>query len=56
MNRDLQDYQKQYASQPYEKYQVAFRKRKIAELLAKHKHDCLLEVGCGLESIFLDLQ
>lgn len=56
MNRDLQDYQKQYASQPYEKYQVAFRKRKIAELLAKHNHDCLLEVGCGLESIFLDLK
>jgi 2-polyprenyl-3-methyl-5-hydroxy-6-metoxy-1,4-benzoquinol methylase len=55
MNRDLKDYQKQYAEQPYEKYQVAFRKRKIAELLSQHNHDTLLEVGCGLESIFLDL-
>ncbi len=55
MNRDLQDYQEQYANQPYEKYQVAFRKRKIKELLAKYDHKKLLEVGCGLESIFLDL-
>ena len=54
MNRDLQDYQEQYANQPYEKYQVAFRKRKLIELLGKYDHSDLLEVGCGLESIFLD--
>jgi ubiquinone/menaquinone biosynthesis C-methylase UbiE len=54
-NRDLLDYQEQYSKQPYEKYQVAFRKRKIKELLSKYDHTKLLEVGCGLESIFLDL-
>ena len=54
MNRDLLDYQEQYANQPYEKYQVAFRKRKLIELLQKYNHKNLLEVGCGLESIFLD--
>jgi ubiquinone/menaquinone biosynthesis C-methylase UbiE len=54
MNRDLLDYQEQYANQPYEKYQVAFRKRKLIELLQKYDHKELLEVGCGLESIFLD--
>lgn len=54
MNRDLLDYQEQYANQPYEKYQVAFRKRKLIELLEKYNHKNLLEVGCGLESIFLD--
>lgn len=54
MNRDLLDYQEQYANQPYEKYQVAFRKRKLIELLGKYNHKQLLEVGCGLESIFLD--
>ncbi len=54
MNRDLLDYQEQYSNQPYEKYQVAFRKRKLIELLLKYNHKELLEVGCGLESIFLD--
>lgn len=55
MTRDLLDYQKQYSKQPYEKYQVAFRKRKIKEVLAKYNHKKLLEVGCGLESIFLEV-
>ncbi len=56
MNRDLIDYQAQYANQPYEKYQVAFRKRKLIELLNKYNHKAILEVGCGLESIFLDFE
>ena len=54
MNRDLLDYQQQYANQPYEKYQVVFRKRKLIELLQKYEHKNLLEVGCGLKSIFMD--
>ncbi len=54
MRRDLLDYQEQYANQPYEKYQVAFRKRKQIEIMNRFNHSNLLEVGCGLESIFLD--
>lgn len=54
MNRDLLDYQEQYAKQPYEKYQVAFRKRKIKDILAKYSHHSMLEVGCGLEAFFLE--
>ena len=54
MNRDLVDYQEQYSNQPYEKYQVAFRKQKLMNILSKYSHANLLEVGCGLESIFLD--
>ena len=54
MNRNLSDYQEQYSNQPYEKYQVSFRKMKLIELLNKYNHQNILEVGCGLESIFLD--
>lgn len=54
-NRDFQSYQESYLRQPYEKYQVAFRKRKILELIQKYDHQRLLEVGAGLESIFLRL-
>ena len=55
MKRDLIDYQNHYANQPYEKYQVYFRKLKLKEILNRYKHDNLLEIGCGLESIFLDI-
>lgn len=55
MKRDLNDYQEQYKNQPYERYQVMFRKRKIKECLLKYKHDSILEIGCGFEPIFLDI-
>lgn len=53
--RDLQKYQNLYKSQPYERYQVYFRKKKINEVLSKYNHNTLLEIGCGLDSIFNDL-
>jgi len=52
MSRDLTNYQEEYAAAPYEPYQAAFRKRKILEILSRFNHATLLEVGCGLESIF----
>jgi len=52
MKRDLEDYQKQYADQPYERFQVIFRKRKILEILERYPHKRMLEVGCGMEPIF----
>ena len=55
MKRDLIDYQSHYADQPYEKYQVYFRKMKLKEIMDRYTHSNLLEVGCGLESIFLDI-
>jgi SAM-dependent methyltransferase len=55
MKRDLDHYQSHYADQPYERYQVYFRKKKLKEILNKYPHSSILEVGCGLESIFLDI-
>lgn len=53
--RDLLRYQNDYKNQPYEKFQVYFRKRKLIEILHKYNFENLLEIGCGLESIFLDV-
>lgn len=55
MNRNLLHYQVEYAKQPYEKHQVAFRKQKIKSILNCYSHAKLLEVGCGLEAIFFDI-
>ena len=55
LKRDLADYQRQYLEIPYESHQVLFRKRKIKEILKKYPHQKLLEIGCGLDAIFLDV-
>lgn len=52
--RDLQDYQRHYENQPFERYQVHYRKKKIKEILLRYNHDFILEVGCGLDSILND--
>jgi len=52
--RDLDQYEKYYEKQPYEKYQVKFRKKKVLELIAGVPHCSILEIGCGLEPLFLD--
>lgn len=55
-SRDIDGYSLNYFDQPYEKFQVLFRKKKIIEFLSFYKPKNILEVGCGLESIFLDYQ
>jgi 2-polyprenyl-3-methyl-5-hydroxy-6-metoxy-1,4-benzoquinol methylase len=50
--RNLNDYHEQYKNRPFERFQVEFRKRRIRETLNRFSHETLLEVGCGLSSIF----
>jgi hypothetical protein len=52
--RNLAEYELQYLDQPYERFQVRFRKRKVIELISKINHRNILEIGCGLEPFFLD--
>jgi hypothetical protein len=54
INRDLDGYSKTYFEQPYEEFQVLFRKKKIIEFLELYQPKKILEVGCGMESILLD--
>lgn len=51
--RDMIDYANNYLVIPFEKWQVKYRRKKVIELLNKYKHDSLLEIGCGMEPIFL---
>jgi 2-polyprenyl-3-methyl-5-hydroxy-6-metoxy-1,4-benzoquinol methylase len=50
--RDLDVYQENYASLPFEESQARYRKRKIVESLEKHQPRSILEIGCGLDPIF----
>jgi 2-polyprenyl-3-methyl-5-hydroxy-6-metoxy-1,4-benzoquinol methylase len=57
MNRDLRDYLFQFNRLPFERTQEKFRKRKILELISRHKAEegKLLEVGPGLNPLFPSL-
>jgi len=50
--RNLDIYQENYASLPFEQSQARYRKRKIVESLEKHQPRAILEIGCGLDPIF----
>lgn len=51
--RDLDDYQMKYKSEPGEKHQVILRKRHVVSIMDKYPHDSILEVGCGMNPLFL---
>ena len=57
MNRDLDDYLFQFNQLPFERIQEKFRKRKILDLMSRHKAETgkLLEVGPGLNPLFPSL-
>ncbi len=50
--RDIDLYTKEYDGLPFEAIQVKYRRKKVIEQIIKYKHDCMLEVGCGLEPLF----
>lgn len=50
--RNLDVYQENYASLPFEQSQARYRKRKVIESLEKHQPRSILEIGCGLDPIF----
>ncbi|WP_236847383.1 class I SAM-dependent methyltransferase [Campylobacter devanensis] len=52
--RNIEKYVKDYLSDEYdfERYMVVFRRNKILEILQKYQPDNILEIGCGMSSIF----
>ncbi len=50
--RDLQNYSHEYAQQPFESYQVEYRKRMVVDVIQRNNHKTILEVGCALNPLF----
>jgi hypothetical protein len=47
MSRDLNQYQQEYAANPFEDTMVKARRRLVLEFIAKHGFRDIMEVGCG---------
>ncbi len=56
MTRDITEYTAAYERLPFERVQAAYRRQRVLAEIAHHRPSRLLEVGCGHESLFSDLQ
>jgi hypothetical protein len=50
--RDFNSYEKNYVMLPFEPIMIEYRRKIVIENLLKHKHDHILEIGCGNEPLF----
>jgi SAM-dependent methyltransferase len=55
MKRNLRDYSDRYSNQPFEDYQVFYRKKHLLSIIDEFAPQNILEIGCGLETIGIDL-
>lgn len=53
--RDFDEYVKNYKSLPFEPVQIRFRRRKVLESIERFAPRSLLEVGCGMLPLFVEL-
>lgn len=53
--RNIEDYTDKYLEDGFEKYQVEFRRKKILEIMKRLQPKNILEIGCGMEPIFMYL-
>lgn len=51
--RDIENYSKIYEQQGFEAIQVKYRRKMLLEQISKYKPQSILEIGCGLEPLFL---
>lgn len=51
----MEGYSRSYHELPFEATQLEFRRRIVLEQIAEHRPASVLEVGCGLLPLFLDL-
>lgn len=51
--RDINKYAEDYAQKDFESYQVKYRRKMVLEQIAKYNPRKVLEIGCGMEPLFL---
>ena len=51
--RDIGNYSEKYRIPGFEDYQVRYRRKLVLRQIAKYPHRRILEIGCGMEPLFL---
>lgn len=52
MSRNIEDYTNKYLAHDFEETQVIYRRKKVLEIVDQYKPKNILEIGCGMDSIF----
>lgn len=50
--RDIGDYEKTYSKHKFEKEMIHYRMKNILEMLDKYRSKKIMEIGCGIDSVF----
>ncbi len=53
--RDIKDYTDKYVDEPFEATMVEIRKHVVIDHYRKYRHENILEIGCGMNPFFLDV-
>lgn len=53
MKRNIDDYSEKYLHSDFECWQVRYRRKLISEQIEKYSPKRILEIGCGMEPLFL---
>lgn len=52
MNRDIKKYTALYLHHNFENFMVKYRRKKVLEIFSKYLPKRILEIGCGMDSLF----
>ncbi|MCI8377732.1 MAG: class I SAM-dependent methyltransferase [Lachnospiraceae bacterium] len=50
--RDIEKYSESYMVSDFEEYQVAYRRKKVLEIIHKYAPRKILDIGCGMDPLF----
>lgn len=50
--RDILKYSNEYLKESFEEIQVAYRRKKVLEIMKKYSPKRIIEIGCGVQPIF----
>lgn len=53
--RDIKLYTERYVERSFETYQVEYRRKKVLSEISKYDPASILEIGCGVKPLFLDV-
>lgn len=56
MARNIEEYTQKYIDDKFEFIQAEYRRKTILEIIKKIKPNSLLEIGCGMKPLFVDLE
>lgn len=53
--RNIEDYTTKYIQDDFEFIQVEYRRKKVLEIIKERRPSTLLEIGCGMKPLFINL-